>query len=80
MHLLDYAITQKSSLTEVLTTKVMRGAECLTDHYMVHSKLRLKLFSPKRKTPSNTTTKKLDVEKLRNEEVQMRLAMSITQL
>jgi len=45
---------------------------------MVRSTPRLKLFSPKRKTPTNTTTKKLDVENLRKEEVQMRLATAIT--
>ena len=34
-HLLDYVIIRRTSLSEVMCTKAMRGAECSTDHYMV---------------------------------------------
>ena len=77
-HLLDYVVTRKTSMSEVLSTKAMRGAECSTDHYMVHSKLRLKLVLPRHKKPANAPAKKLNVSKLRNIEQQDRLASSIT--
>jgi len=38
-HLLDYVITRKKDLNDVLDTRVMRGADCATDHQMVRSKL-----------------------------------------
>ena len=33
-HLLDYVVTRKTCMPEILSTKAMRGAECSTDHYM----------------------------------------------
>ena len=77
-HLLDYVVTRKTSMSEVLSTKAIRGAECSTDHYMVRSQLRLKLVLPRHKKPANAPSKKLNVSKLRNIEQQDRLASSIT--
>ena len=37
--LLDYVIIRQKDRKYVLTTRVMRGAECWTDHLMVRSKL-----------------------------------------
>ena len=61
-HLLDYVLTRKVDLHEVLCTKTMRGPECSTDHYLVRTQVRLKPLLKRRKTPSgipkrlNTTT------------------------
>ena len=41
--LLDYAITRKADLADVLCTKAMRGPECSTDHYLVRCQLRMKI-------------------------------------
>ena len=34
-HLLDYVITRQKDLNDILDTRVMRGADCATDHNMV---------------------------------------------
>ena len=54
LHLIDYVVTRKSCMPEILSTKAIRGAECSTYHYMVWSQLRLQLIFPRRKDPSNT--------------------------
>ena len=38
-HLLDYVIVRQKDRKDVLTTRVMRRAECWTDHLMIRSKL-----------------------------------------
>ena len=38
-HLLDYVIVRQKDRKDVLTTRIMCGAECWTDHLMVRSKL-----------------------------------------
>ena len=40
-HILDYIITRKRDLRDVCTVRVMRGAECVTDHKFVRGKLRM---------------------------------------
>ena len=42
-HILDYIITRKRDLQDVCTVKVMRGAECGTDHKFVRGKLKLRI-------------------------------------
>ncbi|XP_076036407.1 uncharacterized protein LOC143022192 [Oratosquilla oratoria] len=42
-HLLDYVIVRQRDISEVLITRVMRGAEASTDHRLVRSILRLKI-------------------------------------
>ena len=42
-HLLDYVITRACDVTDVHLTRVIRGAECWTDHRLVVSKFQLKL-------------------------------------
>ena len=48
-HLLDYVITRACDVADVHLTRVMRGAECWTDHRPVASKFQLKLRPPIRK-------------------------------
>ena len=66
--LLDYAITRKSDLADVLCTKAMRGPECSTDHYLVRCQLRMKITLPRRKVPASAKPKKLDISKLSDPE------------
>ena len=67
-HLLDYVITRKADLADVLCTKAMRGPECSTDQYLVRCQLRMKITLPRRKTPASTKLKKLDISKLTDPE------------
>ena len=76
-HLLDYVTVRKENLTDVLCTKAMRGAECSTDHYMLRTKLRMRIHVKRRKAPSEVP-KRLDVSKLRKQEHQTTLASEIT--
>ena len=40
-HILDYIITRKRDLRDVCIVRVMRGAECGTDHKLVRGKLKM---------------------------------------
>ncbi len=42
-HLLDFVIVRQKDRQDVLTTRVMRGAECWTDHLMVRSNLLMRI-------------------------------------
>lgn len=64
-HLLDYVITRRKDLHDVLDTRVMRGADCATDHNLVRSKLALRM-RPSRKRTQGKPPSKLNVQKLRN--------------
>ena len=75
-HLLDYVITHKADLADILSTKVMQGAECSTNHYLVRSCLRIKVAHPRCKT-SSTVPRKLDVAKLNTSEYQQTLAQAM---
>ncbi len=56
-HLLDYVIVHQKDRKDVLTTRVMRGAECWTDHLMVRSNL---LMSIQPRSPRTASFKKLN--------------------
>ena len=75
-HLLDYVITYKADLADILSTKAMQGAECSMDHYLVRSCLRMKVALPRHKTPC-TVPRKLDVAKLNTSEYQQTLAQAM---
>ena len=76
-HLLDYVVTHRVDIREVLSTKAMRGTEWSSDHYMVRTKLRLRLQTKARKT-SGKTPEKLNISKLIKPELQRCLATDIT--
>ncbi len=56
-HLLDYVIVRQKDRQDVLTTRVMRGAECWTDHLMVRFNL---LMSIQPRSPRTASYKKLN--------------------
>jgi exonuclease III len=66
-HLLDYVITRQKDRNDVLDTRVMRGADCATDHNMVRSKLAFRV-KPQRKKSRGKSTSKLNVSKLKKPE------------
>lgn len=51
-HLIDYAIVRQKDISQVLITRVMRGAHCWTDHRLVVTKLRIRHQRPKRSVAS----------------------------
>lgn len=59
-HLIDYAITRRRDISQVCITRVMRGANCWTDHRLVVSKLKLRLRLPRRSCKSKPTSFDLD--------------------
>ena len=71
-HLLDYVITRQKDRSDVLDTRVMRGADCATDHSMVRSKLALRIRPPRNKSKGKPPSK-LNVRKLRHRECRQEL-------
>ncbi|KAG7296524.1 hypothetical protein JYU34_020306 [Plutella xylostella] len=67
-HLIDYAIVRQADLSQVLVTRVMRGANCWTDHKLVVTKTRLQLRPPIRSNRAKPT--RLDIGKLASLETQ----------
>jgi len=48
-HLLDYVLVKVVDLQDVQITRVMRGAECWTDHRLVRTSLHIRIHPPARK-------------------------------
>ena len=48
-HLLDYVLVKTVDLQDIQITRVMRGAECWTDHHLVRTSLRIRIRHPVRK-------------------------------
>ena len=66
LHLLHYIITRKRDLKDVKSTRVVRGSECSTDHYMVRSTCSSKFRRKVKKQPK--VARKLCTALLKNEE------------
>ena len=75
-HLLDYMVTRKVDLADILSTKAVQGAECSTDDYLVRSCLQMNIALPRHKTP-NRVPRKLDVAKMNTSEYQQTLVQAI---
>ena len=63
-HLIDHVLVRQRDIKDVHSTRVMRGAECWTDHRLVRTKLALHIQPPTRK--GRTSIKKLDVNRLKD--------------
>ncbi|CAH2088107.1 unnamed protein product [Euphydryas editha] len=61
-HLIDYAIVRQKHISQVQITRVMRGANCWTDHRLVITKLKIRLHPPRRSYRAKPTG--INVEKL----------------
>ena len=75
-HLLDYVIVRQRDATEVCITKVMRGADCNTDQYLVRSKIRLALSSQLRLSQFNQ--RRFNIQKLRNPSVRAQFERKVS--
>ena len=62
-HILDYIITRKRDLQDVSTVRVLRGAECGTDHKLVRGKIKMRIRKKIRATGVKVP-KRIDVSKL----------------
>ena len=67
-HLLDYIVCRRSDLRNFCKVKVMRGADCDTDHLMVRAKLKVSI---RRKSRFNgvKVPKRIDISRLKDTDV-----------
>jgi len=72
-HLIDYVITRKRDRQDVRVTKSMCGADCWTDHRLIVSKLNIRI-QPKRRPQGMKPLKRLNISKLKRNDVKMSLA------
>ena len=72
-HLLDYVITRACDVADVHLTRVMRGAECWTEHRLVVSKFQLKLCKQR-------PQKRLNVRACRDPATQENLQKKVSDL
>ena len=75
-HLLDYAITRQVNRSDILDTRVMRGADCSSDHNMIRMKAAFVLRKKHSKTGPKPP-KRLNVRRLKDRAVQENLAREI---
>lgn len=79
-HMLDYVITRQDQMSTVLDTRVMRSAECSTDHRLVKSRIILTHVKSKyrmRGSPEEKEEKKKKVDVGRLKDVQKREQFAI---
>ena len=77
-HLLDYVITKRKDLNDVLNTRVMRSADCSTDHQMLRSTIAFCIRKKHQKTGAKPLNR-LNTSKLRNNQIKEKLAVEMEQ-
>ena len=65
-HLIDYIIVRRRDIQDVRSTRVVRGADCDTDHNLVRSKLAVVIRNKIRKNMRTTAPKRIDCSALKN--------------
>ena len=76
-HLLDYILVRRSDVRDVCITHAMRGADCSTDHLLIHSKLAVCLHVPRHRSAPKPSHK-LDVSVLHSTDTRQQLQAAIT--
>jgi hypothetical protein len=77
-HMIDYVIVRRRDMSDVQITRVMRGADCWTDHSMLRSKMSLRLRRTVR--PQGVKLpRRLNVDKLGQPELQEKLRTTLSQ-
>ena len=78
-HMLDHIICRRADLRSFCKVRVMRGANCDTDHYMLRAKLRISI---RRKCRSNGVKipKRINVAKLKNPDIKSSLMAAFDQV
>ena len=71
-HILDYILTRRRDLQDMCTVRVMRGAECGTDHQLVRGKFKMRILSKKR-SEGIKVPKRMDVSRLAIPEIRRNL-------
>lgn len=77
-HTIDYIITRRRDISDILDTRALRGADCWTDHILLRCKARFSIHKPQQKKPSCIKSK-LDVSKLKNRHVQDELSCQLSE-
>lgn len=62
-HLLDYTLVRQSDTRDIRSTRIMRGAECSTDHFLVRTICNFHIKPIRRRTKSSVS-KKINVRAL----------------
>ena len=65
-HMIDFILVRRCDVKDILHTRVMRSADCNTDHRLVRCKVRLHLKPKPRRRPNTAPSKKFDVHKLQS--------------
>ena len=78
-HLLDYIITRQQDLGNILDTRALRGADCLTDLVFLRCKARFAVHKPMQKKAS-CVKRKLDVNQLKCTSAQSELQQKLQEL
>jgi endonuclease/exonuclease/phosphatase family metal-dependent hydrolase len=76
-HQIDYIITRQSDRADILSTRVMRGANCNTDHLLLRSKVRLNINRERNKRGGSANLN-LNVGLLKAEKCKTELETAIT--
>ena len=74
-HLIDYIIVRQRDIKDVLHTRVMRSAECHTDHRLVRCKLNF-YFKPRSKQ-GHTIKRKFKIKNLLSEDIKANFQASL---
>jgi exonuclease III len=77
-HLIDYVIVRQRDHSDVLITKVMRGADCNTDHALVRTKVRVALGKLPRRGPRGKSVN-FDIKNLKNQKIVSKFREALTQ-
>ena len=75
-HLIDFVIVRKRDRQDVRVTKSMCGADCWTDHRLIISKMKIRIF-PKRRPQGKPAPKRLNILQLKKHSVCEELADSL---
>ena len=75
-HMIDYVITRQRDMKDIHLTRVKRGTCTWSDHRLVKSKVALRVKVPRQRRRT-VAHKKLDVEKLKSQEVREELTRKL---
>jgi len=78
-HMIDYVLVRKQDIKDISSVRVMRGAECWTDHRLVRAKFRF-VVKPKIRGPGVTVPKRLNIGRLKNDVVKQELVKEMEEL
>ena len=76
-HLIDYVITRRKDLRDILITRAMKGADCWTDHALLRSKLAIRV-APLATKQAACIQKKLNTTRLVDPSSKMALSEKLT--